>query len=235
MERINAILDDLIEIKIKELTKFKYDIEFVKNGFDRTLQIVKLIEKEIADLNFNEEQQVLYLNKLMQEITTKNIVLYHQSINEVLPVDVTSDILEWMDRYLLAWELKQTENLNTKGDKDKARTVSESDFQEAINNNTQKINEIYNFCKETGALKCDYQDFLNYITKADFSEIINNKEKATKSKLKFTIYTLSYIVGDDWYSKVVQSIDSAKSICSGVTIDERWRNNILRIAKPKTK
>lgn len=109
---IDSIIDDLIEIKIKELTKFKYDAEYTKNGFDRTHQIIKSIEKEIADLNFNEEQRVLYLSRLMNEIVTKDLILYHQSINEYIPVDVTSDVLKWADRYLLAWELKQTLKLD---------------------------------------------------------------------------------------------------------------------------
>lgn len=236
MERINAILDDLIEIKIKQLTKITYDTELNKNGFDRTRQIVKLIEKEIADLNFNEEQRVLYIGRLMNEIITKDIVLYNQAIHEILPVDVTSEILEWADRFLLAWELKQTvNNINTKVEINPPPTMSGNNFQEVINNNIQKINEIYSFCIRTSVFQCTLQDFLNCISKANFSELFNDVE-TTKSKLKYTIYALSKVIRDDWYKQSAQSLSLRPEHCSGVTIsDENWKTEIRGIAESKKK
>ena len=99
---LNPIIDDLIEIKIKELANIKLDKDFPDNGFDRTHQVIQSIEKDIVDFNFDEEQRVLYLGRLMNEIISKDLLLYHQGIHEYIPVDITSEILEWADKYLIA-------------------------------------------------------------------------------------------------------------------------------------
>ena len=208
-KNLDPIIDDLIEIKIKELTNIKLDKDFPDNGFDRIHQVIQLIEKDIVDLKFDEEQRVLYLNGLMKAIIEKDLTLYHQGIYEYLPVDITSEILEWADKYLIAWELKMSmiDDTNTEKEAETHSKKIDNQFPEKFTDEGWQLFMYLdeNYTQDNNTPKAKYSWIFHFLK---YYQLISCK-KETYRQFIVERYTMTYSRVQDThykYDNVIQPL-----------------------------
>jgi len=147
-----------------------------------------------------------------------------------LPDTVTSCVVsDWLlksfeydDSFIYAFNwLIQKENRDT-GIPRPLKEINELELMHLLNNatkidktknyiikNDEKMKEIYTICQE--AFKCEYSIFRDAVETADFRKLNIVRQNITQE----LTYRLSGKMGNDWYSKVCETMKWKKTVCSG--------------------
>ena len=100
------IINDYIELKIEELVGLKFDKDYPEHGKGRLYLVTQSIEKDL--INFDYNTQISILDKLSVQIMQHEIKLFHYSKFDLFDTDITDDLLKWIDKQAVLWELKMT-------------------------------------------------------------------------------------------------------------------------------
>ena len=106
---------------------------------------------------------------------------------------------------------------------------------ELYNFDINKIMEIYEFCIENKVFNASITQsiFIEAVHKANFRDIYWT-EHTIKCRLKYIIYVTSTIAYDNWYYNAVESINSAKTQCSGANIPDDFKKKAQKLIKKLT-
>ena len=101
----------------------------------------------------------------------------------------------------------------------------------------EMILRVYSFLIETKVYNCDVDEFMSTTKTANFKSITPLHKG--KTKIKELIYQLQGTggMGDEWYTKAVQSIGVQKKHCTNLEISDDWKEGLnlaIRPQKPKS-
>jgi len=171
--------------------------------------------EELEKIKANKQIRPLLSNLLQYEDTLK---LYKQNLHRRLTYNGRRmSMCEYAKDYILL----RIENLE--------KELLHYSFDE------NKILEVYKFCIETNVINNDISDseFLECVSHADFRKIhLNAEEQNAKSKCKYIIYILSWLVnGEKWYLNTAQSIGTEPNRCSGINVPYKWKQEAETLKK----
>jgi len=104
------IISDYVKLKLEAIKDLCFDKKYPGHGNGRLHKVTQSIENDLKD--YDNETQALILDRLVVEITDNELSIYHDSARDYFPVDITNDVLKWINFRLIKWELKRTENNN---------------------------------------------------------------------------------------------------------------------------
>lgn len=214
-------IDDFIDTHIKHVMGGGYDIATVKAILNELLVLFKNVEEKLIK-DFNEEQLIFEKFYLEFEKLKKKKEL-KQHFSRIIEYDSCLYIYDSNIRH------KQT----SRGIRMKLSRYAINVLSEKIEKissyiiDEQKALNVYYFCIETNVIDNTITEemFIEEIKNANFTKIYANSEELnSKSKCKYIIYILSFLVqGKSWYQNAAHSINTEPNKCSGINVPYNWK------------